>query len=279
MKTVAIDWVSLTLPWDEVELSSVDDVPSTIRSYLPPTLSGGRVRRVRGMLGYRYGWASSTGWSVLCSEPGDENGVHTIFSGSTLSKLSPEERMQIVELSPNVARLDAAIDLTHNDAGDVSDAWRAWKAGGVLTRARKARYLESTGATVEIGSRTSQRFMRVYDKAAERGVSYPWTRIELECKAAYARKAASIITSSGLSSIPALVADYAQFPLNWYQAAIADAGEIEGTPKLEKRRDTGRWLRQIVALALAREESKHPGTIDEFVKIVNANLQSTELGV
>lgn len=45
---------------------------------------------------------------------------------------------------------------------------------------------EHGGWTVYLGSRSSMAFVRIYDKAAEQGVSGHWVRFELECKGRFA---------------------------------------------------------------------------------------------
>jgi len=67
----------------------------------------------------------------------------------------------------------------------------SWNAGEAVSRWQSCTAIEETakggkvlGSTVYLGSRSSDAFLRVYDKALERGLTdgQLWTRLELECK-------------------------------------------------------------------------------------------------
>jgi DNA relaxase NicK len=94
----------------------------------------------------------------------------------------------------HVGRLDHAFD-DRAGVATVADVAQAVKIGQAVMRARRWRQIEggdadlrtSTGATFELGSRESQTFIRIYDKALEqqaKGVTVegPWVRWELELK-------------------------------------------------------------------------------------------------
>jgi len=94
----------------------------------------------------------------------------------------------------HVGRLDNAFD-DREGVASVADVAQAVQVGQAVLRARQWRKIEggdadrrtSTGATFELGSRASQTFIRIYDKALEQAskgvaVEGPWVRWEMELK-------------------------------------------------------------------------------------------------
>ena len=278
MISATIDWVSLTHPWDSLGLDAVSDVPLLTRAKMPESAQEGSFKRIRGMHGYRYGWQHKTGWKVMCSEPGDANGIHLIVSGSVLQRMDHDHRLDLLRDDVSVSRLDLALDLTHRDARSVDRLWRAYKSGKVATRAQKYRRLESTGITFELGRRSSERFLRIYDKMAQANMSFPWTRIELELKAKQAQQARLDLLRDGIAIIPRKIADFADFPFKWWRDLVKKAPKV-GTPQTEKLRNTRKWMQEAVAPSLARLESEQPGFLQEFVNQVSELLTSPKYAV
>ena len=107
---------------------------------------------------------------------------------------------------------------------------------------------------VYIGSRHSDRFICVYNKALERGEDMTdWTRIELRVRKERANALAEMVVDAGLGpTARAAIRDFADVPLDWWQEAlVGDATEmIRGR---RRQSDTARWLIGQVAPILARE--------------------------
>lgn len=105
------------------------------------------------------------------------------------------------------SRIDIAIDVLGAVAHPL-DIFDAWNDNRIETHAQKCQAIEGykadgtkTGETVYIGSRTSDTFLRVYDKGAEQKSDELWTRIELELKKGQARAAQSKISAVGLAAV------------------------------------------------------------------------------
>lgn len=164
----------------------------------------------------------------------------------------------------NVTRLDFAVDV-RNRGADALDLKAAFEAGRGLTDALTGQIVEGRnrkgeqkGVTYYIGSRESERFMRVYDKAAQMGLDDDWTRIELELKGGQARAAAFAMATEGIVATGKhlLRAFYQDTGVPWYDAAIeGDEGvyvEPVGRPVSKREK----WLLEQVVPALLTELRK-----------------------
>jgi len=93
----------------------------------------------------------------------------------------------------HIKRVDYAIDLVNDDYITPIALFAAVETGEIGFKGKSYQWLEKSpknapstrqgGSTLYLGSRSSDRFLRVYDKAAQKklmGVS--WTRLELELK-------------------------------------------------------------------------------------------------
>jgi phage replication initiation protein len=67
--------------------------------------------------------------------------------------------------------------------------------------------------TVEIGKRVSDLFVRIYDKAAEQGISGQWVRVEIEAKRERARALVALVACDGLSAVASILRGYVDFKL------------------------------------------------------------------
>lgn len=162
----------------------------------------------------------------------------------------------------NFTRIDIAIDYYGSaDIGAIADVFAesaAWTTAHTiqpfrqLTRSERGVSVVDSG--VYIGSRHSDRFICVYNKALERGEDRTdWTRIELRVRKNRANALAEMVVDAGLGpTARAAISDLANVPLDWWQEALAgDATEmIRGH---RRQSDTARWLIGQVAPILARE--------------------------
>jgi hypothetical protein len=137
-------------------------------------------------------------------------------------------------------------------AGDPLDVWFASGRQEVQTRLRKRSMLTSdTGTTVYLGSRSSGRFVRVYDKAGQVGVPGPWVRVELELKGDDADGTARYIFQEGVHVIPGTIRAVVDCPaLPWWRAAFEPHAAVWGAPKQTARPDRAAWISKQVVPAL-----------------------------
>ena len=186
-----LDWLEFTLP---VGQSNPLEVAERLLSKLPP----GAQPLEYGRMGYTHGWRLPAGGLLLYNPYRYEMGVHCSLPSGLLALLdkSPEDVIKLVLLQGGkFTRLDVAID---TDQVHISEIDAAVRYGNLVSRSQKRDYRGSYGGegfTIYIGSRSSSRFIRIYDKAAEQKVEGVWTRCEVEFKAKQAQRAADHIAS------------------------------------------------------------------------------------
>lgn len=139
-----------------------------------------------------YKTAYRNGYGALCqwNDERPEMRVFTQYSGKTLARYIdagryPHEILQLhaIKDDSRLTRIDLAFDL-HNTAFNICERYRELKAGNVRCATSKANLIVGVegGTTLYIGSRQSDKFLRIYDKAAEQQVPGDWMRVELEIK-------------------------------------------------------------------------------------------------
>lgn len=155
-------------------------------------------------------------------------------------------------------RLDFAVDVL--GAGSPQDCLALREQGMYSGNHRRVEQIKSavgSGHTVYFGSRQSERYVRVYDKAAEQKLlGEVWTRIELQARkersdvlAKDMRKAT--IGSAGRAAIKTVV----DFPaLFWWANALrADNVALSKIPR--RQASVVRWLLDQVAPAFRKKHS------------------------
>lgn len=187
MYEFSIDWLSFTVKNLEIEeiLKTLDT------SELMPLK--------KGKLGYKRGYLYHTAYILY---DGMENmGIHVDIPSSSLFiahhfLLNPSLQNKV-----DFTRIDLACDaknVSFYDNAAIACALQNYK-----TRRKKRSEIKShdtnnnklTGRTIYFGSRTSDTFLRIYDKALEEGAKEDWTRIELEIKGDNAKILASKIAN------------------------------------------------------------------------------------
>jgi len=173
-------------------------------------------------------------------------------------------RHAVEGVTGRVTRLDFALDV-YTPGADPMDLKRAWDAGQVRTPARTCGDVGMTGPggvdlgrTVYLGSRTSERVLRVYDKARLEGFEGVWVRVELECKGDYAHALARSMLARGV--IPAGKTALRQFvaaDVPWFREALSGES-VPMEPLDDKETDRRRWYREQILPALARDLTSGP---------------------
>jgi len=158
-------------------------------------------------------------------------------------------------------RVDIAIDLI-NSGGRPAEIYRAWSKKKLATSARKMTMFQAQGMgakvggeTVYIGSRSSTKLLRAYDKAAERGQEGDWIRIELELKDGHAVAATKAALSAGIK----------RTALSYLRSIIKSSGvpmvetlfrdeyeEIEVTKLGRKKTEFEKWYWKMVFPAVEK---------------------------
>jgi len=198
-----------------------------------------------------------------------EQKIGVMFAGRDLGALRvaglPDLHLLTFALdrAAKIARLDFAVDI-YDPRARVNDMLDAFKAGDVMTRSRSIVPIATmtrtdTGRidsadTVYFGKRTSDTFMRIYDKAAEQGVSGTWVRCEIVFKNENAWAMAQDMRQHGIGEAGkmAMLRHLNAPGVAWYDDALR-GDSVELTPKLKPETDTIKWLKLQVAPVLKRE--------------------------
>jgi DNA relaxase NicK len=273
----SIDWLSLTFKNGETDLE--------IRKACAFGMPLKTWSEMQARFGYAAAFSHPFGHYVMTNPGRPEMGVHLAFTGRALHTLSeggvPATQMLKWALDHNAkpTRLDLAIDVfdVEIDPIELAACPRIKNAPG---SARKWSSLQGDrgGKTAYIGSRKSERFLRIYDKAAESGDhSRPWTRFELEFKGQAARAAALQMSLLSDEERPLYIQGLIKALFNpddaIFQAAMtADAIALKTVKDTDDKTLT--WLLNSVSKTMAKT-MKARGDTDvwgEFVRQVHANL-------
>lgn len=281
-RAVTIDWLSYTVPWVSPRIKHLS--PDISVEVVAERASGmiERWTAERALHGYRWQFVSieKPGLRVMISPRNHDMGVHVQFAGSALSGESVLERLQFaLEVGGSVTRIDIAVDVAQR--WDIRAMYDQVVAGAVVTRAKKPAYVEGeTGATCYVGSRTSEKYLRVYNKGAQMKTARPWTRVELECKGGFAQRIANFIYQEGLHAIPQVIrgfCDWTAFPA-WSLVMDSHIDRVS-LPQPERQSNTRGWLLEIVAPALAKYAAANPEFTDQFFTRVDVLLKGLSGGV
>jgi len=254
--TVTIDWLSFTMH-DERGITNVLQTlnPSGIMDAAKPK--------------FGYDWAARTqdGASVLSQRNGGSMGTHFIIPGSALRALS--ERgvgglrilAQAVTNGAKITRVDLAKD-AQDEKFELIQFAQTVSSGGYTGTAQKASVVRSSdgGCTLYIGSRQSERFVRVYDKGIESGQGGDWVRLEMETKGDVANIIAKALCD-GQSDINTILCRSVERMCDtdneqWRAMLRSDADW--SAAKVEKSSDTEKWVETQVANAVLNHLDQHP---------------------
>src|SRR5258708_3327033 len=270
--SILIDWISVTYSASQIQLSDEQPVKTALR--LAPEITGDNSRWTitKGMFGYRHGVRSENGSMLYFSDAASTMGVHMSYSGSSLSKLEASLFKYHVLRGAKFTRLDVSIDF--GGALSIRKLKTLFDVGRSVTQSRTCKLLEGTsGTTLYIGSRTSQKYLRIYDKRAEQKqprTAPDWYRIVLELRDETAHGVAHYLSENGLEHIPDDIRGFSDFPTypTWIEAM--DTANTVRIASERKMSDTRKWLIEQVAGSVAREAENDPEFWETFKTEVDA---------
>lgn len=274
----ALDWLSFT-----VKGISDTAVAAALSFGLKPDVWVD----VKAVHGYKLAIQHPFGHIVMSNPGRPEMGTHVMMGGACMSKLTELEYPTLSLLAwvlkegGKIARLDLAIDLRETPI-DIIGLTRCQQVKGHEGSAQKWNLITGSdnGVTLYVGSRKSEKFMRIYNKAAQQKLDgIHWARFELELKAETAREIAAAISLMPSGEIPRYVKGLMKGLYNpgdaVYAAAMdADAVYVGSTKNTSD--STIEWLLNTVAKTLARQMTLHSDTDlwGEFIRSVHANLRA-----
>jgi len=259
-KTVCLDWLSFTAPKNDNQ-----SFPT-----LPPWESGLDGKPDVPRFGYRQATRYPSGMVVMYDGATPTMGFHYIYSGSALKSLDEvfeDGGIHVLNWHNSkghkCTRIDLAIDVYDSPfllpTLKVMSERHEWT--GTAHSSTTIQSSDGKGLTIYVGSRSSERFVRMYDKSAQMGIDGNWTRIEAEIKGDSARAVGRAILgvgNGGLSMVAqSVISRVCEFPCpSWHAVFDGETMEI-GTPKVEEKQ-TEAWLLGVVAQAAASFERAYP---------------------
>lgn len=267
----AIDWLQYSVRWPPEIHEWPDDPGAAFRILshaLPPSddikLTGEILHPVRG---YSDGMAA-THARLFWHRRNRMQHIGVIMAGQDLGAMLtipyPHDALirWTVAKAHKIARVDFSLDV-FDPASSPLDILHLWKRGDVATPARTVSNVSSyvndpnhgvvEAATVYVGARDGDRFLRVYDKAKERGVSGTWTRLELVMRDARAWSFAQSCITFGIERAgQQAIREYVRIPsLTWFNAALtAEAAYIE--PVGRAMTNTDKWIYDVCLPAIQK---------------------------
>lgn len=152
-----------------------------------------------GGMGYQKSAVVGDGGKIYWHPDRQEMGIHVRLGAKALSQVltTPVGLMnRVLDWKGKFARIDIAFD-DLDGLLDIDEIYEKLLLGDVTTRWRRVARIEGhmmggeekTGYTINVGSRVSESFLRIYDKLLEqvakeqdvRGIEH-WVRVELELK-------------------------------------------------------------------------------------------------
>jgi len=239
--------LSQNIDWLEVTFKSGQLVK------FPDSLSS-EGEECNGFHGYTVGFKYTDGRILMSNPSRPDMGQHIIWSGESLRKTQmPALELVSFMLSAgaSITRIDLAVDCIGYSLM-ASQATEEIKNGNIETRAQKFPVWhdpKNPGYTQYIGTKSSEIFVRIYDKAAEMGAKGDYTRVELSLKSKRAHGAARQIVDG--TSFNALIQGYVRFPA-WEAWNNAMADFAVTIPAEKKESATKKWLLKQCAASLAK---------------------------
>lgn len=279
----SIDWISATFKNGATDL----EIRKSLSFGFPLKAWTQTVAR----FGYSVCFVHPLGHSVMANYSRPEMGVHLSFGGRALTAITegghPATKMLdwCLKQGAKITRIDLAIDVFGLEIDQVTMAQspRIEAYPGSAKKWSTVRGHDG-GCTAYIGSRKSEKFMRIYDKAAEQKRSdIQWTRFELELKGDAAKAAAFQMGEMTDTERPAFIKGLMRALFNpndnQYQA-IMDAEAVELKTQKDTKDNTLDWLLNTVAKSIANTMHRR-SDIDVWgmlVESVHANLVIGAMG-
>jgi len=254
--TFSIDWIHVTEQYETYALPS---------SFVCQPM-GLKITPATPRYGYTAGWVNAYGAHIMRNMNRPDMGVHVSYSAATLNKYREAgvDALEIlrwhVDRFAVVTRLDLAFDMRNSQLS--IDSLKAELTGGEATMTAKTwNHIQGSdgGQTLYIGSRSSETFLRIYDKGIESKQGGDWVRVEIELKGSKSEYAAhTMVTEPKVSAYrwaQSWLKGYVSFKHPVMTALCNEPGiRMEKANKPDK--DTERWLLEQVAPAMARYMAK-----------------------
>jgi hypothetical protein len=239
--------VSQRIHWLEVTFKSADD------KKLPDSLPTEGIE-CYPLHGYNTGLKFSDGRMEFTHSARSDMGLHIQWDGNSLDQIGiPVLSLVDFLLSAGArfTRIDLATD-AQNYGLKAEDATSEIREKRFKCRCKKTpAWFDPTfgGWTQYLGTKASEIHLRIYDKAAELGITGDYTRVELVVRGHRAQQAAQAVVRG--DDFRSLVAGYVQFT-DWQAWKEVMGADVVSLPAEKKETATDLWLLNQCAKTLAR---------------------------
>jgi hypothetical protein len=235
--------------------------------------------------GNGYKFAQRTLEGAVVSTGREDMGVHLDLPGACLAIIAANDSSLanvvrwIVQQTANFSRADFAVDAT--DSG--LDIWRLramFEDGRADTRIRMFKMIESNagGLTLYLGSPTSDRRIRIYNKAAERARlgelpdSADWIRIEYQARNEPANMAVHMLAGSEVipDMIRSIILSAVDFPAHSTWTKIMRGAVTQTGPSTIHKGNRRKWLLSACATSFAEETLLDPEFLHQWEQAVKS---------
>jgi len=271
--SITLDWLAFTFKEDTHEAAN----------WISRYASSRAAMAIAPTNGYRQAYRTENGIVVQWNPDREEMGYHTVIAGSAIRHVLEYHGMDqktliqtVLDAGGSITRLDIAKDVQGVNIS-LDEIYKALERREYQGSARTFSQIHSLngGNTIYVGSRQSEKFIRIYDKAAQSGlVGEKWHRFELETKGMVARALATLLTQDDRwsSAFGTIVQHMVTVPTLRDWQAFFQPGEVQiGIPKLEKKSDREKWIESQVIPAVAKHAVEFPNS--EAVKRLVALLE------
>jgi hypothetical protein len=230
---------------DHVNLS----VSLALINRLSRQLFGYRGNLMRGNGQRFYSWTfrdedTKANWFVSFDH--EKQGWMVQIPGEALAQLDDPVTLvsEAVTSLYRITRIDFAFDVLNSGdtTAHIADAWRA--VHGQKGKRVTSFINSATGSTFYIGSRQSEKMVRIYDKGQQLGMDIDWLRFELELKGNAARVLAHTLAADPRPAL-ATVLEFIALPEMTSQQMLEEACDGEEPIKVTRLRvpsDREIWL-------------------------------------
>ncbi len=236
-----IDWIAYT------QKNSVD--------WNYPAYISDKWKKISPLRNYTHGEENQQGvkrfWNIIRADQGRMT-IMDGYASSILGENREDFLFWLSQMDAKPTRLDYSLDITHSNFKPQGCVLHL-RTGSVVTHAQSAIQVTDEfkgGFTQYLGTKTSETYTRIYDKAKEQKVDYNWTRIETVYQGA--RAEASLQAYLQCGSTRPLIKRHVDFP-KWraWKRVMQDDTTKLAIPPRETR--TRAWLLSQVAKSIARE--------------------------
>jgi len=211
------------------------------------------------------------GLTVAASES-DVQGIRVTMSGTFLSSVDQKALAErVIDQGWHVTRCDIALDII-GSAETVLDIDKQ-RQSSYAGRPRLRTLVDNPqGSTLYIGSRQSEKMLRIYDKGMEAKLGrWDWLRYEMEYKGNTARAALAVVKKGLFGAVISDVLDFVGVPGGITENHLSEFEHTEGIVPSVPDRDRIAWYETSVIPALDKLKRESTADYDRVIALLAAS--------